>query len=186
MILPASYICRHIAAADHYDIAAKPHGIILIDTAKEIDACYHAFRGFAGHAGKSSALKADGNVEGLETAVTQLLNRYVFADFHAALYFGAHALNDLDLSFYNIFLKTERRNAIHEHTAGAVLTLKDCDGISFSAQVISGTEACRACPDDSNGIVIPLIAFAVLADGQGARPKRRLLQDPAREERGTS
>ena len=61
----ASHICRHIAAADHYDIAAKPHGIILIDTAKEIDACYHAFRGFAGHAGKSSALKADGNVEGL-------------------------------------------------------------------------------------------------------------------------
>ena len=169
----AGHVSSHIAAADDYDIAGEPHGIVLINAAQEVDSCDHALSGFAGHAGKSASLKADRDVESLEAAGAELVDRNVPSDIDAALYFDAHAPDDLDLSFHDVFLKTEGRNAVHEHTAGAVLTLEDCDGILFRAQVISGAQTCRACADDCDGIVVPLIALTVLTDGQILRERVR-------------
>ena len=169
----AGHVSRHIAAADDNDIAAQAHGIIQVDPAQEVNACDHAFRGFTGHAGKSAALQADRDVESLEAALAKLVYRNVSADIDAALYFDAHAFNDLDLSFHDVFLEAEGRNAVHEHAAGAFLTLKDCDGIPFRAQVISCAQTCRACADDGDRIVVPLIALTILTDGQILRERVR-------------
>ena len=84
-------VSSHIAAADDYDIAGEPHGIVLINAAQEVDSCDHALSGFAGHAGKSASLKADRDVESLEAAGAELVDRNVPSDIDAALYFDAHA-----------------------------------------------------------------------------------------------
>ena len=115
----AGYVRRDITAANYDDVAAKLHGRILVHLAQEIDACDDAFRILAGDTCKSAALQADRDIEGLEAAGAEIVERDVFADVDAAFYPGAHLLNDLYFGFHNILLQAEGRDSVHEHAAGA-------------------------------------------------------------------
>ena len=126
---------------------------MLGDAAQEVDRHGHALGVLAGDAGQAAALAADGNVEGLEALLAQLVQRDVAADLDAVAELGTHLADDVDLGLDDVLLELVAGDTVGEHAAGAVALLEHHGLVALLGQVKSAGQASGTGADDRDLLI---------------------------------
>ena len=129
------YVHRHISAAHDHRLSVQLCLASQVHFLDKLDTGYHAPGILSGHIDLPSALSADGKVKALESLFPEAADGDVLPDLHAAPKFHAHFLQDLDLRFHHVLFQAERRNAVHQHTAGTLSLVKYHRRIAFFRQI---------------------------------------------------
>ena len=105
----------------------------------------------AGNAEKLGQSGAGGDEDGIEVLVVhEFVDGDAFADDDVGFKFDAHAAQVVDFSLDDGFGQAKLGNAVDEHSAKFMESLKDTDAVAFLYQIARGGETCRAAADDGN------------------------------------
>ena len=122
---------------------------------KEIHGNGGSLRVLTGDAGQSSALAADGDVEGQIALLPQLLDGHIPAHLDAAADIHAQLPQHLNFPIDHVLFQLEGGDAIGQHAAGALILFKHRGLIATGGQIIGGGQTGRACTDDGD-LLLPM------------------------------
>ena len=144
-------IHSHVAATDHGDFLADiVRGLIAfligeqqVVTRQELVGRNHAAEVLARHVHHHREASARADKHSLKAfAFHQLVDGDGAADDHVFLKLGAQLTHTIHLFLHDgVLRQTERRNAIHQHTAQLVQGLEDGDVVTHGEQVFGAGQA---------------------------------------------
>ncbi len=162
------HINGNIAAANDNYLSAERLGLVRCHVAQEINTGNNAVAVFSGNTKFSSSLGADGNVKALKAVFSQLIQRYVPANFHTALNFNTQCTDNVYFGIHNVLFQTEIRNTKGHHTAGNGFLFKDRYTVPQHGQVIGTGKTRRAGTNDGNLLTVVIL---LLRNKSGFRVK---------------
>ena len=130
------HVNGNISAADYDDSALQFVGLVSKGSTKEVDRSGDTFCIFSRNASFAAALGTDGEIEGLISLFSEVVQRDVFAHVDTAFDFDTEFFDDVDFCVNDIFLKLKGRDAVGHHAARLLILLKYGGMVSCKGKII--------------------------------------------------